>query len=68
MVLGFLCSSRPSQALVFHLPSGRVKCLTEDIRAGAMSLAHFRVADDPAYGHNVSASVIPLIANPFTAI
>ncbi|CAL9054515.1 unnamed protein product [Musa banksii] len=58
MVLAFVWSSRPSQALVFHIPSGRVKCLTEDIRAGAMSLAHFRVADDPAYGHNISASVM----------
>lgn len=59
LLLATFSFSPPSQALVFHLPSGRVKCFSEDLRAGVVSLAHFRVADDPPSATNVTASVIP---------
>ncbi|KAG6516255.1 hypothetical protein ZIOFF_026710 [Zingiber officinale] len=58
LVLATFSFSPPSQALVFHLPSGRVKCFSEDLRTGVVSLASFRVADDPPSAHNVSASVM----------
>ncbi|WOL12565.1 transmembrane emp24 domain-containing protein p24delta10 [Canna indica] len=58
LLVVFLSSTRPSQALVFHLSSGSVKCFSEELRAEAMSVAHFRVADEPPSGRNVSASVM----------
>ncbi|XP_039128325.1 transmembrane emp24 domain-containing protein p24delta9-like [Dioscorea cayenensis subsp. rotundata] len=35
-----------ADALVLHLPSGRVKCFSEELRPGAVSTASYRVVSD----------------------
>ncbi|KAK1280596.1 Transmembrane emp24 domain-containing protein p24delta3 [Acorus gramineus] len=35
-----------AEAFVFHLPSGRTRCISEDIRLGAVSVAHYRIVLD----------------------
>ncbi|XP_038980364.1 transmembrane emp24 domain-containing protein p24delta9-like [Phoenix dactylifera] len=57
ILLNFSLLPATPLALVFHIPSGRIKCLTEDLAAGALSVAQFRVADDPPSAHKISASV-----------
>lgn len=46
-----------SSALVVEVPSGRAKCLTEELRRGALSVGRYRVARNSPANLTVSARV-----------
>ncbi|XP_077230021.1 transmembrane emp24 domain-containing protein p24delta9-like [Tasmannia lanceolata] len=44
-------------SLVFDLPSGRTKCISEELRINTMSIAHYKISLDPPHKHKISIRV-----------
>ncbi|XP_078160036.1 transmembrane emp24 domain-containing protein p24delta7-like [Carex rostrata] len=47
----------PIQAIIVDVPSGKVKCLTEDLRKGTLSYAQYRVVNASASHLTISSRV-----------
>ncbi|XP_072998266.1 transmembrane emp24 domain-containing protein p24delta9-like [Typha latifolia] len=59
----FLLLLKTSNALVVDVPSGRVKCLTEDLRRSALSYARYRVVS--SFSSTTNLTVSTRVSDPF---
>lgn len=58
LILQTLTVLSPIQAIIVDVPSGKVKCLTEDLRKGTLSYAQYRVVNASASHLTISSRVI----------
>jgi hypothetical protein len=59
LLLHSLTLLTPIHAIIVDVPSGKVKCLTEDLRKGTLSYAQYRVVNASASHLTISSRVIP---------
>ncbi|XP_058107751.1 transmembrane emp24 domain-containing protein p24delta10-like isoform X3 [Magnolia sinica] len=57
MVVMMMILIPSSHSLVFDLPSGRTKCISEDLRINAVAVGHFKIALKPPHNYLISSRV-----------